>query len=87
MKKNTIIVLGKPYSIEYRAMDDAGFLEHNIQKIYVNNTHGVDQQAETLLHEVLHAISNELRLDLPEKTVARLAVGIYSAGYRLKEKM
>ena len=54
------------------------------QLIVINREQGKQQLEETLLHEVLHVIDDELKLGLAEEQITRLAVGIYSAGYRRK---
>jgi peptidyl-tRNA hydrolase len=65
-----IDILGKPYKISY--LDDIemqgnmGTARRADQDIRINKQNGIEQIEETLL----------------EETVARLAVGIYSAGYR-----
>lgn len=85
-----MIILGKPY--EVRKSDDIGTAGNlgstkRSKQVIILNTEqcAPDQLAETLLHEVIHIIDGELVLGLDEATVARLAVGIYSAGYRLPE--
>ena len=82
-------ILGKPY--EVRMTDDVGSggnlgqSKRSKQVIVLNNEECAHEQLEeTLLHEVIHIISGELVLGLDEETVARLAVGIYSAGYRVE---
>jgi hypothetical protein len=88
--KDSITILGKPYAIRY--VDDIGAsgslgTANRPKQIITLNTESCapDQVDETLLHEVIHIISGELVLELDEATVARLAVGIYSAGYRVAE--
>jgi len=87
VKEKSITVLGKPYAIRYTddigAAGMLGSTKRGRQIIVLNEeVCAEDQLAETLLHEVIHIIEGELALDLTEATVARLAVGIYSAGYR-----
>ena len=86
-QKTEIIVLGKPYEI--RMTDDVGAggalgQSMRSRQIIVLNTEecAKDQLEETLLHEVIHIVCGELRLDLSETMISCLAVGIYSAGYR-----
>jgi len=81
-------ILGKPY--EVRMTDDVGAggslgQSKRSKQVIVLNTEecAKEQLEETLLYEVIHIISGELVLQLDEETVARLAVGIYSAGYRV----
>ena len=85
-------ILGKPYEIrntdDIGAAGNLGSAKRSKQVILLNTEMcAPDQLAETLLHEVIHIIDGELVLELDEATVARLAVGIYSAGYRLKEEL
>lgn len=82
-------ILGKTYEI--RMTDDVGAggnlgQSKRSRQIIVLNAEecALEQLEETLLHEVIHIISGELVLGLDEETVARLAVGIYSAGYRVE---
>jgi thymidylate synthase (FAD) len=80
-----IYILGKPYDVEM--VDDAhtsgnmGSANRSLQKILIASAIGKDQQQDTLLHEVLHIINDELKVGLTEENVSRLAVGLYSAGY------
>jgi len=85
-------ILGKPY--EVRMTDDVGAggslgQSKRSKQVIVLNTEecAPEQLDETLLHEVIHIISGELVLGLDEETVARLAVGLYSAGYRVEAKL
>jgi hypothetical protein len=90
MKVNKVEVLGKPYSVKY--LDDLdiagnmGCAKRGSQGIRIKNDLGIHQEEESLLHEVIHIVDGELTLNLDEGTIARLAVGIYSAGYRLRRK-
>lgn len=85
MKKH-IDILGKRYEIQHcdsvQMGGVMGSANRTKQVIKVNVIdYAPEQTGETLLHEVLHIISDELVLELPEETIARLAVGLYSAGY------
>ncbi len=87
-KPEIVSVLGKPYAIKYTSAlemkGNLGTIERSKQIINIDSeSQGEDQFAETLLHEVIHIIDGELMLGLSEETVARLAVGLYSAGYKL----
>ena len=86
---NTITILGKTYSIEYvdelHSAGTMGAANRNHQTIIICKDNHEEQQNDTLLHEVIHMISRELMMDLDEQTIARLAVGLHSAGYRVKE--
>lgn len=80
-----ITILGKSYSVDFKGRDDGmvslGTMDRSRQRIRVFDDMAYDQRCETLLHEVLHAIDEELKLGLSEVTICRLAVGLHSAGY------
>ena len=86
--RSSITILGKTYEIklvnDVEAAGNMGTAKRSKQVIILNKELcAMEQLDETLLHEVIHIIDGELVLGLSEETVARLAVGIYSAGYRL----
>lgn len=89
-KPNSIEILGKIYKVSY--LDDLnmqgmlGSAKRSQQQINISLQQTNDSMQETLLHEIIHIIDGDLVLNLSEETVARLAVGIYSAGYRLHNK-
>ena len=78
----TIIILGKTYRIipmnHEECQGNMGSINREKQIIMVNKDLAIDQYKETLIHESLHIISEELNLNLDEDTVARIAVGLYS---------
>jgi len=84
---SSIMILGKKYTIS--ELPDAtmqgllGSAKRTAQTINISSDQEIESKDETLLHEVIHIIDGELRLELSEDTVARLAVGLYSAGYRI----
>lgn len=83
-----ITIFGKTYSVtlvnDIEIAGNLGSAKRSMQVIRLNSEQCAPQQLEeTLLHEVIHIIDGELVLGLPEETIARLAVGIYSAGYRI----
>jgi hypothetical protein len=86
-----ITVLGKPYTILKQATDEGngvmGSANSARQVINIVQGYGKEQTEETLLHEVVHIVSNELALDLAEEDVRRLAVGLYSAGIKVPVKV
>jgi hypothetical protein len=85
------MILGKSYKIikgdRTLTEGNMGQMSRAYQTIKLDLTVAKEQTEETLLHEVLHAIDEELMLDFDESTIARLAVGLYSAGYRLPRVM
>jgi Zn-dependent peptidase ImmA (M78 family) len=83
-------ILGKKYKVKYLDDDTMqsgyGSMQRAHGIILINKDTTPDQQAETLLHEVIHAVDEELKIGLEEADVARLAVGLYSAGLRFVGK-
>ena len=83
----TVSVLGKTYQLIETTQDASygcsGASNATKLVISVNRDLPIGQYDDTLLHEVIHAIDRELHLDFTEETVARLAVGLYSAGCRV----
>jgi hypothetical protein len=78
MSKTFVNVVGIQYSlITDGPKTHFGQADHSKATIYLNPTSAHTQQGDTLLHEVLHSISSALNLNLTEKTVARLAVGLH----------
>lgn len=86
-----IIILGKTYDVievpEKRSGGDMGSASQQYQTIMINKSVGKDQQKETLLHEIIHIIDNELKIGLEENDVCRLAVGLYSARDGVKKAL
>lgn len=84
----TVSILGQKYTLKYES-DEA--MEGNLgacmpRKMWlkINKNIVKVQQEETLIHEVIHCISDELLLSLDEGTVQRLAAGLYSCGCRVR---
>ena len=75
-----IIIGYKTYTIEKREDSEAydeeqkylGLIQYNQNKIYLNNILQDDDEKETLLHEVLHGLSNMYDLDLDEDLFPRM---------------
>lgn len=78
----TIRILGK--KIEIIFVEDSPLVERSGEMHYLNGIIYIrkslypDEQKETLLHEVIHCIDYQLKLDLSEAQVHRLAVGLYA---------
>lgn len=83
----SISILGKCYELvetdEKASYGFSGAGNSTKLVICVNNEIPPEQYEDTLLHETVHMIDHELHLGLNEETVARLAVGLYSAGCRV----
>lgn len=75
-------VLGKTYAIEWppHIYDDAGEQSGTSsarhQVIKVATSHHPEQQQDTLLHEIVHAVDEEMGTKLEEEQVARLSTGL-----------
>lgn len=81
-----MIILGKQYRVDYVKSNDIsgmfGSAKRSDALIRINSEISQEQQEETLLHEVIHIVDEELKLDMTEDQIHRLAVGLYSAGYK-----
>lgn len=79
-------ILGKRYEVsilsEMLTAGNMGNANRSMQQITIGDFVAPEQREDTLLHEILHVIDGELKVGLTEDDVARLAVGLYSAGYR-----
>ena len=77
----TVRVIGKTFAIEYvEAVDDEGNSgEHrrDDQLIKIKLKQHPETLRETLLHEVIHAIDEQLDLGMKEKQVHRIAIGLF----------
>jgi hypothetical protein len=70
----TIRIFGKTWAMEYGPMKKLyGRCFHKELRIRICNDKPLDQQQDTSIHEVLHAIDLELNLELSEKKIRRLA--------------
>ena len=79
-----MVILGKPYKVTSMPLHGSmAVCDRDKQTITIDSESCSNEQVEeALLHEVIHIVDLELVLGLSEETIARLAVGIYSAGYR-----
>lgn len=73
-------VIGKTYEVHRVSgkpleEDDLGELDPALQKITIRKGQPLETEQDTLLHEVFHAVDNELNLNLSEKQVRGLATG------------
>lgn len=79
---NEIKVAGIVYPIENRTGNDLtgllGYTDLNNAKIVISSQYPVNMQHQTLLHEILHAISYAYGADLTEQQVDSLAKGLYA---------
>ena len=83
-------ILGKPYRVveatDSQMPESFGTASCKDQVITLKKSLAAGQKADTMLHEVVHIISTELALELPEETIRRLAVGLHSAGVKVTLK-
>jgi hypothetical protein len=75
-------ILGKKWSVEYvkdapLAKDEMGQCDLEAQALHVKDGLKAEQEASTLLHETIHAISDSLGLNLSEKQVQGLETGLF----------
>lgn len=77
----------KDYKIEHASSESKltvesgtcyGEIDYNEQIIRLNDKYSEEQKQCTLVHEVLHGISDMYQLNMPEGLVARLADAIYT---------
>lgn len=54
-----------------------GEIEYDDQVIRLNKNYGDEQKKATLIHEILHGISNMYTLDMTEDLVTKLANALY----------
>lgn len=71
-------VLGQTFTVKHETPSDDGAGECHSDKnlIRVNPAHGVPAQRDTLLHEITHAISDAMALNLSERAVRLMATGM-----------
>ena len=73
--------MGKTYDIHWVSgkpldEDDLGELDPTLQKISIRKGQPWEQEQDTLLHEVVHAVDCELSLNMKESQVHGVATGI-----------
>lgn len=83
----TLRLIGKRHRIEWDCEelksddgDDADGLFHRSKKLIqvaAGQTH--DDERETLLHEILHALEVQMDAEIPEAKLRQLAVGLYAS--------
>lgn len=90
MIKN-INILGINYKINYISNDcrtDAfmGRADSKMAELNINIDMPIDQQESTIIHEIVHCISDMLILKLKEDQVNNLAIGLYPVVKQLHGK-
>jgi hypothetical protein len=77
MKNWTIDILGKRWSVQWKRPGKLfGRCDSRACLIRVDPDCAADQRRDTLLHEVVHAIDNELDTRMKERQVRLLATGL-----------
>jgi len=57
--------------------DSVGICDNNEKKIYIDGALSKDEKAKTLIHELLHALEFEYRLNIPHPLIYKLETPIY----------
>lgn len=78
------IIERQPFHIEDY---DMGMSDSIRNEIIIRSGMNQDTKESTILHEVIHILSDKMGLSLEENTINCLESGLYSVGYRLKEKL
>ena len=81
-----IRIIGKDHAIDYlpsghddlKEGDDtfAGRIDHERQRVMIEEGQTLDSEQDTLLHEVMHGVERAMDLDLEETKVRRMATGL-----------
>ncbi len=76
----TVNILGKRYTIALEEPKDGDYGECNYRHttLKVSPKQSPDSQADTLLHEILHAVAEELQYAMHEKQVRLTATALVS---------
>ena len=87
MRFKTLRLIGKRHRIEWDCVelksDDGEPVDglfhpsRKLLQVSANQTH--DDERETLLHEMLHALEVQMNAEIPEAKLRQLAVGLYAA--------
>lgn len=72
----SLLVIGKRYAVEQTQDGDYGETFSDECRIQVRVTQHPVQQADTLLHEAMHALDHELHCGMTEPQIRRMATGI-----------
>jgi hypothetical protein len=74
-----ITVLNRTYNVEYRNNNsDSGNAIYNTKQIIIDKNNDLQHKHETLIHEIIHLISDTFYLELDENTVHMLGIGLYT---------
>ena len=85
----TVNIFGRTYRIEYGSAppgDGAmGRSLNMMQILWVNKDMPEEMRDSTLIHEVLHSVSDSLCLELTEAQVTALETALFSLGFRVQK--
>jgi len=73
-------ILGYNYKMNYKSKKDMYYLGENKSislQINIRKKQSSQQTQSTVLHEMIHALSYHLKLDLEERQVMALEAGLY----------
>lgn len=86
MKPLSIRIIGKRHVIDWLPSGHAelsegedtfaGRIDHDRQRILMEDGQTLEAEQDTLLHEVLHGVERAMDLDLEETKVHRIATGL-----------
>lgn len=83
MRNKFVNVLGKTYTIRFvkkarmDSEEEYGICDFSKTEILVNRDFGKDHQKDTVIHEIVHAIDEDLDLGFSEKQVRNLGCALY----------
>jgi len=60
-----------------------GLAKFDLRKIYIHNSEPSNKKKETLIHEILHGISDHANLELSEKKIIIIANFLWMAGFHI----
>ena len=73
----TLAIIGKRYKVELKDGDgDYGECFTDQCRLEVRSTQCHQQQADTLLHEAMHAVDHEMHCSMTEPQIRRMATGL-----------
>lgn len=79
-KPEKVRVFGKNYQIKYipedEGMEELGLLDYDKLRIMIKENQPPIEEADTILHETVHAIDNIMGLELSEEQVRGIATGL-----------
>jgi len=88
-KNNTVIIVGFPYRILVEPvvrnhLDEPieGCFDPDKALISISKASTTDMMNETLLHEILHGVSDATQASLTEDQVYRISRALYASGVR-----